>query len=37
MVGFQNFVDEEACLEEGNYFELLLLLEKSFLVPDVKD
>ena len=36
-VGFQNFVADEACLEEGNCLELLLLLLKSFLVPDVKD
>ena len=36
-VGFQNFVEDEACLEEGNCFVLQLLLEKSFLVPDVKD
>ena len=36
-VGFQNFVEDEACLDEGNCFVLLLLLEKSFLVLDVKD
>ena len=36
-VGFQNFVEDEACLEEGNCLVLLFLLEKSFLVPDVKD
>ena len=35
--GFQNFVEEEASLEEGNCLELLLLLVKSFLVLDVKD
>ena len=36
-VGFQNFVEDEACLEEGNCLELLLLLLKSFLVSYVKD
>ena len=36
-VGFQNFVEDEACLEEGNCLELLLLLLESFQVPDVKD
>ena len=35
--GFQNFVEEEACLEEGNFLELLLLLLKSFLVLDIQD
>ena len=36
-VCFQNLDEDEARLEEGNCFELLLLLLKSFLVPDVKD
>ena len=36
-VGFQNFLDDEACLEEGNCFVLLFLLLESFLVSEVKD
>ena len=36
-VDFQNFVEEEAILEEGNCLELLLLLVKSFLLLDVKE
>ena len=36
-VGFQDVVEEEASLEEGNCLELLLLLGMSFLVLDVKD
>ena len=36
-VGFDNFVEEEAILEEGNYLELLLLFIKSFLLLDVVD
>ena len=36
-VGFQNFVQDKACLEVANCLELVLLLLKSFLVPDVKD
>ena len=35
--GFQKFLEDEACLEEGNCLKLLLLLLKSFLVPDVKE
>ena len=36
-VSFQNFVEEEASLEEGNCLELQLLLRNSFLLLDVRD
>ena len=36
-VGFKNFLEEEASLEEGNCLELLLLLRKSFLLLDIRD
>ena len=35
-VGFQNFVEDEEGLEEGNNLTLLLLLEKSLLVLDIE-
>ena len=36
-VGFHNFVEREAILEEGNCLELLLLFIKSFLLLDIMD
>ena len=35
-VGFQNFVEDKAGLEEGNCLMFLLLLEKSFFVLDIR-
>ena len=34
-VGFQNFVEDDTCLEERNCSVLLLLLEKPFFVFDI--